>query len=116
MDWVYYMLGYGSQETPLTCTVFKNKSLMNEINNEIVIFDRKKLKKTKPNKYNNIVDELKQFDITKLKQIKNDDDSILSISSTSTIEYEFEFSDTEQCDEYPTYTIEQFVNNGLVLF
>ena len=44
MDYFWYLLGY-TTDTPITTTTFKNKDIMNAINKELIIFDKKKLKK-----------------------------------------------------------------------
>jgi len=109
------MLGYPI-DTPITTTTFKNKDKMNAINNEIEMFDKKKLKKAKLNGYVSIHTQIKNFDKTKLNKIYTEDTKINILSiSVSTIEYEFSFSSDSDSD-YPVYTIEEFVNNGLIMF
>ena len=48
MDWIYYFLGY-SDNSVLTKTVYKNKGIMNEINKEVIKFNKSKLRKKQKN-------------------------------------------------------------------
>lgn len=114
MDYFWYLLGY-TTDTPLTLTTFKNKDIMNEINNELEMFDKKKLKKTKIKKYVSINIQIKNFDKSKLNKVYIEKESNGLNVSTSTIEYEFSFT-SESEEEYPIYTIEQFISNGIILF
>ena len=114
MDYLWYMLGY-TIDTPITTTTFKNKDKMNVINNQIEMFDKKKLKKSTIKKYISINIQIKNFDKKKLNKIKSEIYDISLEDSCSTIEYEFSFSSDSE-HEYPVYTIEEFICNGLILF
>ena len=114
MDYFWYLLGY-TTDTPITTTTFKNKDIMNAINKELIIFDKKKLKKSAIKKYISINIQIKNFDKKKLNKIKSEIHDVSLEESGSSIEYEFSFSsDSEQ--DYPVYTIEEFIYNGLILF
>lgn len=99
MDYIYWIFGYTDTETAITTTIYKNKNKMNSINNEIILFNKSKLKKTKTKNYVDIISEIKTFDIKQLKHVNIENDNI-SIESDITIEYDFDFNTDSDSIEY----------------
>ena len=67
--------GYDN-ETVLTQTVFKNKQIMTELNNEIERFEFSKLKQINQSKTFTLIDQIKQFDKSTLKHVDIADDNV----------------------------------------
>jgi hypothetical protein len=100
MDYIYWLFGYKT-DTPITTTVFKNKHLMNNINNELVSFNKNTLKKVETKQNTNILTEIRNFKKSKLKETKTQyqkEKEILN-NSISTIDYNF----SSDSDMYETY-------------
>jgi hypothetical protein len=100
MDYISWLFGY-TTSTPMTTTVFKNKHLMNNINNELVSFNKNTLKKVETKQNTNILTEIRNFKKSKLKETKTQyqkEKEILN-NSISTIDYNF----SSDSDMYETY-------------
>jgi len=100
MDYIYWLFGY-TVDTPITTTVFKNKHLMNDINNELIAFNKNTLKKVEIKQNTNILTEIRNFNKNKLKETKTQyqkEKEILNDSMT-TIDYNFS-SDSDMYDTY----------------
>ena len=100
MDYISWLFGY-TTSTPITTTVFKNKHLMNDINNELIAFNKNTLKKVEIKQNTNILTEIRNFNKNKLKETKTQyqkEKEILNDSIT-TVDYNFSSDSDETYDD-----------------
>jgi len=113
MDYIYWLFGY-KIDTPITTTVFKNKHLMNNINNELVSFNKNTLKKVEIKQNTNILTEIRNFKKSKLKETKTQYQKEKEILNDSNITIDYNFS--SDSDMYETYDDDWDIYNYNITF